>query len=236
MEVENSRNGVIVLDLMTPGFKKIATGGDSVIVHNKDNFDTYQMSLDRIRDRLCSCFNVEFTLTMSNKLRKLDLELANQSFKSLLEDFQTYCKKRNYFYYYVLEEHKSGHLHAHGIISYLGILYNDYLLKTASIYKWFSRRGAKFNWCRINDLFKPYKPSEGNIKRKSANFKNWYFYLHKDINETNKVQHNDIEFMRLIPSINKVPREFRVFFNPPTCDTSLLDRMTESPQSDSDDD
>ena len=61
------------------------------------------------------------------------------------------------------------------------------MLKTASIYKWFNRRGAKFNWCRINDLFKPYKPSEGNIKRKSANFKNWYFYLHKDINECNKV-------------------------------------------------
>ena len=236
MMEENFISGVKVLDLLTPGKKKIATGEDSILVLNEDNFDTFQMSLDRLRERLASCFTVEFTLTMDKRIRFKELEQANQSFKSLMEDFKSYCRKRNYFYYYVFEKHKSGHLHVHGIISYIGILYNDYLLKTASIYKWFSRRGAKFNWCRINDLFKIYKPSEGNLKRKSANFVNWYFYLHKEVTDSNKVHHNDTNFMTLIPSINRVPREFRIFFNPPTCDTSLLDRFTDSPSSDSDDD
>ena len=109
-------------------------------------------------------------------------------------------------------------------------------MKVASIYKYFYRRGAKLNWCRINSLFRPYQPTEGNLKRKSALFSKWYKYLHKEVTTENKIRHNFDFYYLKVPKIYSIPKAFRILFQTESTDSSLLDMIASSPESDSSDD
>lgn len=222
------------LDLMTSGKSEIEISGDSITILDGHNFDTNQVSIVLIRELLANCFNIEFTLTMAKKIRFKELEDANDAFVKILDSFKLYCRRRKLKFYYVYEKHKSGHLHAHGIINIVHGAWNDYLLKTASIYKYFYRRGARFNWCRINDLHRPYKPTEGNLKRETALFSKWYYYLHKDVTVDNKVEHNFEEYYKIKPLIHQIPVYFRVLFADRTVDSSKLDEYYIADSSDDD--
>lgn len=202
----NLSNPVSSLDLLTGGKSKIETV-------EKPNFDTNAASLTQIRDYFCVGFNVEFTLTANKLIRnKNNLCDINTSIREVMKKFIDYSKHRKIKYYFVYEKHKDGILHIHGILN-VNVMYNEYLLRIASLYKYFIRRGLKMNWCRIMDLFRPYKSFEGNIKRKKAIFSNWFIYIHKEVSIDNKVVHNCDEYYNLIPKENKIPKSFRVLFN-----------------------
>lgn len=173
-----------------------------------------------IKAELTWGFIIEYTLTMRQGLRELEIEKANRVFKLMFNDEMSnanafeYGKKRNIQCYNVIEKHKSGHYHSHGVIRFCKGGYDDYLGKVAALSKWFTRRGCNLRWTRINRVDKLYRPTEGNLKRKSALFDTWWLYIHKSLNEENvkKCLSHNMDFHIKGPQ-KGVPQGFRILFS-----------------------
>lgn len=191
---------------------------------------------DAIKKELSYGFNIEYTITMRPGLRALKIEDCNKSFKEIFRNNKElynrkqysfskslflYAQKRGFAVYNVLEKHKTGHYHSHGVIRFTTGGYDAYLGKVSALQKWFTRRGCNMRWTRINRVDKIYRPTEGNLKRKSALFDTWWTYIHKslDIGNVKKcLSHNwDVIFNGEVANYMNdqkgVPHNFRILFN-----------------------
>lgn len=183
---------------------------------------------DDVKAELTWGFIIEYTVTMRQGLRALKVEDANKCFKRIFQNCLSsgparsqssnslfaYIGKRNIQCYNVLEKHKTGHYHSHGVIRFCKGGYDDYLGKVAALSKWFTRRGCNLRWTRINRVDKLYRPTEGNLKRKSALFDTWWLYIHKslDIDNVKKCLSHNMDFHIEGPQ-KGVPQSFRILFS-----------------------
>jgi len=99
-----------------------------------------------------------------------------------------------YRYYMIPEYTKRGVVHSHGVISFNVDTYDDYCYERARwVRKMSLKVGRSIQWTRVNDLYKPYMPTESNRKiRVKQTFENWIVnYCHKS-NVRKKLGHSNM--------------------------------------------
>lgn len=142
------------------------------------------LSIEYLRDKFDTHYNIEITLTLRPKVRKEGVLVANKHLINIISrQLKAYAGKNKFYYYLNIEKHKpyndEAFYHSHGVISFYCIYtYADFLRKVAAMDKWFYRNNIKSNWSRIISLNVKYPIKEGNVDRKIGSFKNWYNYIH----------------------------------------------------------
>lgn len=168
-------NGVSSLDRETHPIKKT----ESAKALKSD-----ALSLIKLRETFDTYYNVEITITLRPKARKLDPIEANKHLINILNnEINDYSGKNKFYYYFNFELHKpydnTAFIHSHGVISFYSCQsYADYLRRIAALDKWLYRKQLKANWATIISLHVKYPIKEGNINRKVGSFKSWYEYIH----------------------------------------------------------
>lgn len=143
------------------------------------------VTLDYLREKIgTKKFNCTFTLTLD--LSKQGLYPLKNDYKKqwrhIKQQMRCFMGTYSYRYYMIPEYTKRGVVHAHGVIKFNSETYDDYCYdRTRWVRKMALKVGRNIQWTRINDIHKPYMPTESNVKiRKMQTFAHWIDgYCHK---------------------------------------------------------
>lgn len=156
-----------------------------------------EVTLNYIRESIgTKRFNCTFTLSLDLNKRALS-SLRNDhiaQWRHIKQQMRAHMGTYKYRYYMIPEYTKRGVVHSHGVISFNCDTYDDYCYERARwVRKMSLKVGRSIQWTRVNDLYKPYMPTESNRKiRVKQTFENWIVnYCHKS-NVRKKLGHSNM--------------------------------------------
>lgn len=144
------------------------------------------VTVDYLRDRIGSKrYNCTFTITLDLKKKNLS-DLKNDYMKQwrhIKQTMRVNMGTYNYQFYMIPELTERGIIHAHGVICFRALSYDDYEFDRVRWTRKIKLKCGKcIQWTRINDLYNSYMPTESNIMiRRKQSFNNWITnYCHKN--------------------------------------------------------
>lgn len=156
-----------------------------------------EVTLSYLRERIgTKRFNCTFTLSLDLSKRALS-SLRNDhlaQWRHIKQQMRAHMGTYKYRYYMIPEYTKRGVVHSHGVICFNVNTYDDYCYERARwVRKMANKVGRSIQWTRINDLHKPYMPTESNrTVRTKQTFSNWIVnYCHKS-NVRKKLGHSNM--------------------------------------------